>query len=393
MFAAFAFEPMLYHGDLLRVIREGVYVPLAVGVLALCAASLRARDAALSIRLIWAAALGGAVGLLWLTREEGPWILPTLACAGAALAAARCGRRDARRSLVRDAAVAATVAVAAISPVQLTSALNERWYGTWTAVEFRQPAFARAYGALVRVEPEHRVPDVPVTRASLGRAADVSPAVAEIARVLLSGAKDGYARYGCAYHGLDPCDGEFRGGWFMFALRDAAALAGHHETGAGAERFYARLASEIDVAGAARRLACGSPRSGFAPPLAPGDAVAIGALAMRGADRLARFSGFALEPAASTGNETQIARYTVLHLGARRSRATRRASSTIVRIARAPCSCARSRACSRGSCRRSCSRAGSRSPGRCGTGRARSRRPGSGWPRCSRPRSPRASRS
>src|SRR5258706_951035 len=72
-FRLLAFDPMLYHVDLLRVAREGVYVPLTVLVLALCAASLRARDAASAVRLAWAAALGGAIGAFWLTREEGPW--------------------------------------------------------------------------------------------------------------------------------------------------------------------------------------------------------------------------------------------------------------------------------------------------------------------------------
>jgi hypothetical protein len=45
-------------------------------VLALCAHAWRARDAALAVRLAWATGLGAAVGALWLTREEGPWILP-----------------------------------------------------------------------------------------------------------------------------------------------------------------------------------------------------------------------------------------------------------------------------------------------------------------------------
>jgi hypothetical protein len=158
------------------------------------------------------------------------------------------------------------------------------------------------------VDPESRAPFVPVTRAALHHAGEASPAAAEIAFVLESGARDGYVRYGCAYHHLDPCDREFRGGWFMFALRDAAALAGHYRSAPDAQRFYAALAAQIDDACTQRRLACGPPRSGFAPPLAPGDVARIAANAGRGALALAQFSGFELAPKASTGRESDLAR-------------------------------------------------------------------------------------
>jgi hypothetical protein len=311
-FALFAFEPMLYHTDLLRAVREGVYVPLTVLVLALCAASLRARDAALTRRLAWALALGGAMGAFWLTREEGPWILPALAVATLALIASRRGRADVRRAIARDATVLAFSASVAVACVQLVCWQNDRRYGTWTSVEFRQPAFERAYGALLRIDPVERIPYVPVTRAALSHAALESPATAEIAAVLMSGVKDGYLRFGCIALGVAPCDGQFRGGWFVFALRDAAAIAGHHTSAPEAQRFYAQLADEIDAACRARRLACSAPRRGLAPPLASGDLAAIAADALRGVARLALFTGFELAPAASTGRDVDLARYAAL---------------------------------------------------------------------------------
>jgi hypothetical protein len=311
-FGAFAFNPMLYDSDLLRVAREGVYVPLTVLVLALCAASLRERDVAFAVRALWAAALGGALGALWLTREEGPWILPVLVCGALALAATRRGRPEMRRALARDVAALGIAASVAVACIQLVCWQNYRHYGTWTAVEFRQAAFARGYGALLRIDPAERIPYVPITRAALSQAAIAGPATAQIAMVIGSGRKDGYVRFGCEYHHIEPCDGEFRGGWFMFAVRDAAAIAGHYPSAVEAERFWNELADEVDAACEAGRLSCGPPRRGFAPPLAPGDLTAIAANVLRGAAYVARFSGFELAPIASVGSDASLAHYAAL---------------------------------------------------------------------------------
>lgn len=311
-FGAFAFDPMLYHTDLLRVVREGVYVPLAVLVVALCAASLRARDAALPLRIAWAGLLGVACAALWLTREEGPWILPALATAALALVATRYDRPGARRALIGDACAIGVGAAIAVACVQGVAWQNYRHYGTWCSVEFRQADFESAYGALLRIDPDERKPFVPITRDSLRRAAAAGPAAATLAGVLQSGIRDGFARYGCEHHNLVPCDGEFRGGWFMFAMRDAVALAGQYTSGREAARFYATLAQEVDDACGDGRLVCGPKRRGFAPPLAPGDLAAIAANALRGAVQVVGFTGFALAPAASTGRESDLARYSEL---------------------------------------------------------------------------------
>src|SRR5262249_5628595 len=162
--------------------------------------------------LAWALALGGAMGAFWLTREEGPWILPALVVATLALIASRRGRADVRRAIARDATVLAFSASVAVACVQLVCWPNDRRSGAWASVEFRQRAFERAYGALLRIDPVERIPYVPVTRAALSHAALESPATGEIATVLLSGAKDGYLRFGCIALGVAPCDGQFRGG-------------------------------------------------------------------------------------------------------------------------------------------------------------------------------------
>lgn len=311
-FAVYAFNPMLYQTDMLRVTREGVYVPLTVLVLGLSAWLLRIRDAPLPRRLAVAVALGLAVSAFWLTREEGPWILPALACGAGALIASRLGERTGRAGLARDGLVLLAAAAVAAAGVQVVCLVNSRRYDTWCAVEFRQEAFARAYGALLRLEPGGRKPFVPVTRQALRRAPKAGPMAAEVVAQLDSGIADAWATHGCEAHRVEPCDGEVRGGWFMFALRDAAANAGHYVSGGEAEVFYRRLSEEIDAACASERLECGPPRRGFIPPLAPGDVQAIAHHVLRGATILASFGGFTLRPATSQGTAEDFVRYAPL---------------------------------------------------------------------------------
>ncbi len=62
-----------------------------------------------------------------------------------------------------------------------------------------------------------------------------------------------------------PTCGDFAGGWFLWALRDAAAEAGHFASPAHADRYFARVAAEIDDACRAGRLICATHGLPFLP--------------------------------------------------------------------------------------------------------------------------------
>ena len=371
---------MLYHVDLLRAAREGVYVPLTVLVLALGAAALRARDAALPLRFAGGCGSAARSACSGSRARKGPWILPALGCAG------RRARRGAPRPPMARAwrspatrAVSRSPPPAAIACVQLVSWQNQRSYGTWTAVEFRQPAFARAYGALLRIDPAQRVPFVPVTRAALVHAAAAGPATAAIVAVLQSGVKDGFVRYGCDYHGLDPCDG-------------SSAAAGSCSRCAMQRRSRASTARRRRPSASTRRSPTRSTRRA---PRSDSPAVPRGAASRRHSRRATPRRSPPTRCAAPHGScasrasisrpkraraETPISRAMRRCCTHARSRAAiRPGSSPTAPTACAARCCTRSRRNITGSCRRSCSRPRSHSRGRSGTGRARWRLPGSRW--------------
>ena len=59
---------------------------------------------------------------------------------------------------------------------------------------------------------------------------------------------------------------EIRAGWFMWALRDATAQAGHYRIATEAKDFYRRMAGEIGAACDDGRLDCLPPRATVVPP-------------------------------------------------------------------------------------------------------------------------------
>ncbi|NYZ13520.1 hypothetical protein HL658_13245 [Azospirillum sp. RWY-5-1] len=264
IFLLLLLNPMVYATANLRVMREGIYVPLTLLVVAGLVWWVRLADARLRARLALAAGLGATLAAFWLTREEGVWILPSLLLA-AGLWAVVLGRAGGLRALRTEAALAVVAAAVAVAGVGTVALANRAVYGVADIVEFKQDAFTGAYGALSRVRHAAETPYVPVPRTVLEQVFAVSPAAAEL-RDGLGAPADKFVRAGCAVYAVEPCDGEIRAAWFMWALRQAAADAGHHTEARDASAFYGRLADEVDAACADGRLDCGPPRRGMSPP-------------------------------------------------------------------------------------------------------------------------------
>ncbi len=268
--AAFAFyalllwNPMSYEAEnLSRVMRQNVYTPLAL----FCVAGLvtlftRRRESAR--RQAYAGALAGlAFGCFWLTREESVWFMPAVGLLLLAPALALRAEFAARwRAL---AAGAGGFVVAALLPLLFVSTMNLRNYGWFGTVEFRAPEFNAAYGALMRPITGPELKQVPVTRQMREAAYELSPAFAKL-RPYLEG--------DVAEHWIErtlypAADKQIRGGWMVWALRDAVREAGLAPDAGAAMRYYQQVADELNAACDSGRVPARPRRSGFVPPLGP----------------------------------------------------------------------------------------------------------------------------
>src|SRR4029077_2125067 len=256
--------PWMWSGPLLRVFRDGFYTSLLFVLLAL------------SFLLIWsdvrrkwllAIAAGFVFGWMAITREETPWLFP------AVLAMAACFfmvEKRKSRALAGSVLIFLCAALSSLVPSVLVATMNDAKYGVFLVTDFTERNFREALRALYSVEAGERIAYLPASRAARLASYDQSPTFARL-RDALDGdpAKlAGWQGPGCSMHGGPFC-GDYAGGWFMWAFRDAVADIGEYRTPQAAIEFYRSMATEINRACREGRLTCRYSPVAELPPIIP----------------------------------------------------------------------------------------------------------------------------
>jgi hypothetical protein len=276
LFAVLAFSPYVWTQPAARIVREGLYMSLSLLVFGLWALWLAGPRRGMRLGI----GVGAASAAYWLTREEGVWLLPALAVlalpwlAFEYRALAEGTRATRARALAR--AVAARLGPPLATCVALlaaVAALNQAYYGVFRLNDLRAGTpFARAYGALARVEHEHWRRYVVFPAEARRKVYAVSPAARELSpffegedgRFWVTVSRAYPAPWGCAEASL-ACNDEILSAWFVWALREAVRRAGYYHDARATDHFYKRLAKEINLACDQGRLACHPKRDGVTP--------------------------------------------------------------------------------------------------------------------------------
>lgn len=240
------------------VLRDNISAAQALLVLA-CTLQAAWVPRRLRSRLCWGAAAGVALGWFWTTREDGIWLLPGVALL--LLAATVWAWRDAPRRRAVIAAGAALV-LACLAWLGLVATANGVKYGEFVLTDVKGGAFADAVAALHSVRAGPIVPFVPVPRQVREAVYGVSPSFARL-HPALEDPENFWSSPGCSVY-PHTC-GDFAGGWFLWALRDAAYSVGAYESAESAARFYRGLAEEVREACGQGRLQCRRSPIGLMP--------------------------------------------------------------------------------------------------------------------------------
>jgi hypothetical protein len=252
LFAVILFNPMSSTGYLTRVIREDIYTSLSMITLASFIAIFLARSEASfrSIR-IWALIGGISLFAFWNTREEGIVLLPVFVFLTLLFLAKRYHmyRKTAKEepenfstiTLRKSIIYALLPFMILLSGNFLVAWANYHHYGAFVINEMKSKAFSDAFAALSKIEQKNWLVNVSVSKESMAKAYSVSPTFAQLADDLDS--KDN--------QWLNPgvgSPGEIKGGWTVWALRDAAQNKGHHSSLPESQRFYRQISDEINAA-------------------------------------------------------------------------------------------------------------------------------------------------
>lgn len=232
---------------MVRPLRDYVYASLVFVVIAVVLEFSREQRKNDVFRFV---IFGALVGLFLITREENPWVIPgvILLLFGVLLYNRKQGLE------LRLTAIRALVTVGGITFVHvIIMSLNLLSYGTFTTQDFTYGSFPKALSALQSVEEFPQPRHVPVSKENRDAIYRASPAFAEL-KPYFEGPGLFWTKFGCSIEG-EPCD-EYATGWFMWALRDGAARAGHYQTPSKADRFFQRLENEVTAACEAGTLKC-----------------------------------------------------------------------------------------------------------------------------------------
>ncbi len=295
-----------------RVLRQQIYGPLALLILAGLVALCLRRQESLRRQAPWAALLGLAAGAFYLTREEVVWFVPSVLLLGGTyvLWSWHQARANGQRAI---ALLTGALAVAAL-PVLLVCAQNQRHYGWFGTCEFRAAAFQDAYGALLRVRVGPELAQIPVTREAREAIAAASPAFAILQQQFDAGLADNWAGASEFFTRIPAAEGQIGGGWMMWALREATAKAGYHRSAGLALKFYRRLADEVNHACDTGILPAGPHRSGFMPPWRKSQSGPFLRAVLEFTDFAVSFRHFSARPPPSSGAPEELAQFRALTL-------------------------------------------------------------------------------
>ena len=221
-----------------RIYRDAIFPSLCLMFVAgIAAVGLRYREK-LSKWLGWLVLYGVSFGCIYLSREDGIWIMPFFAAAFVIVSALLFFEKS-KGSFAKIIAMVLPFAIS-LGIISGYSYMNYIHYGRFIVSDFTSSEFTAAIGALSSLEQDNWHPLVSVPRDVREDVYAVSPAFASLEQQMGSW---------LVTHGhVNPAIGDFQSGAFYWALRMARSEEGYYRDAATARRFYTQLTEEIQQA-------------------------------------------------------------------------------------------------------------------------------------------------
>lgn len=261
LFVAPLLHPKMF--ETARIMRDVIYVSQSILFLALLSYCLLVAENRRS-RTISAIVAGLLFGWLWLTREEGVWLLPGTA----GLVTYAFLRKRAHQSMNAWLSPALIVIGVFFATQLLFAAVNYFNYGKFIGVDFKEHNFQAALSAMESVQAGTPIPYVNVPRAARMQIYTISPSFARL-RPYLDPSPSPSPKKGAGCQFRPTTCGDFGNGFFMWSLRDAAAAIGEYNSPEMAAHFFERITKDIQSACDEARLRCAKWYVPYMPRMTP----------------------------------------------------------------------------------------------------------------------------
>ncbi len=244
-----------------RVYRDSIFPRLCLIFFSCVAGAGLRHEEKLSKRACWLAGYGLAFGAVYLSREDGVWVLPFFAAALVIILIIE--RKEGAAKLVRTAVSMTAPFLLGAALIALYCSQNRKRYGRFIVGDFDSGEFKSAYGAMTSLEQDDWKPLVAVpgdVREDLYREIPMfAPVKQALQEPLLV---NGY---------YDTELGDFRSGAFYWALRSALASLGIYDDPETAKTYYeeltARIQRAVDRGDLKTQSGTGKLRKSLTPPI------------------------------------------------------------------------------------------------------------------------------
>ncbi len=190
--------------------------------------------------------VGVCFAILWHIRKENVLLMAMLFVIFAFLLAVFWReKRQLRQAFYETSIIILIPILIILSSSLLVKTFNLVKFGLFVSTEMDSPGYKAAYKALLRIKPDKPIRFVPVPKDVRYKAYSVSPSFRELKPFFEGEFGEAAASETRKWMGIED---EIAAGWFYWALKNAAVMAGHHNSATDADDYFHKIADEINLA-------------------------------------------------------------------------------------------------------------------------------------------------
>ncbi|MBM9520051.1 hypothetical protein JWG39_09520 [Desulforhopalus vacuolatus] len=239
IFFLLLFNPFTYsYPGTGRAFRFGLSMPLVLALFSCMGGLLLRVKYSLKNKISWSIATSLIFSLLWYTREEGIWILPSLALF--VFCFLLLGSQITFTKVLTRFFILLPIPLVFIAFTTTFSHLNQKYYGAPDIIEIKSPEFQSALGGLMNIDIAKSKRYIPVNQENQNAAYAVSPTFKQLQPYFEESKKGA----------------QLPESFYIWVLRDMVRKSGNANSLPEALDFYGKMGAEINAACEAGTISC-----------------------------------------------------------------------------------------------------------------------------------------